>query len=158
MGIRGLDALGSSLADRIAKSRQGAAAGMFQAANRIITEAKQLAPVETGALRGSGYVTLPEDDFSTIRVRLGFGGPASAYASVQERHDEYHHDVGQAHYLGDAIEHNKAAIIPIIREAVRASMEGSPPAVAGEHPTSAGEFEAHHQRQGRARDAHGRWI
>jgi hypothetical protein len=54
-------------------------------------------PVKDGILRGSGYVELNAD--GELRVTLGFGGPAGAYAVPQHERLDYRHTVGEAKYL-----------------------------------------------------------
>lgn len=62
--------------------------------------AKDLTPVDTGALKNSGIVDLPVISGSDVAVKIGFGGAASDYAEVQ--HEElsyYHKPPTQAKYL-----------------------------------------------------------
>ncbi|HXH11157.1 MAG TPA: HK97 gp10 family phage protein [Alphaproteobacteria bacterium] len=72
---------------------------LFQVGEQIMTEAKALTPVDTGALRASGTVLPPEQDGTTVRVVLGFGGPAIPYALRQHEDVTLRHTVGQAKFL-----------------------------------------------------------
>ena len=66
----------------------------------IMKESKRLVPVDTGVLKRSGYVTMPIESNTGIRVELGYGGPATAYALVQhERTDFDHPGGGEAKFL-----------------------------------------------------------
>jgi hypothetical protein len=73
---------------------------LYQEGNDILRAAKVLTPVDTGVLKGSGFVNRPEVTGAEVSVTLGFGGAASAYAEVQ--HEElsyYHKPPTQAKYL-----------------------------------------------------------
>lgn len=68
---------------------------LFKEATGIMTVSKaSFVPVDTGALRSTGYVK-PAQDF----VELGYGGPAAPYALVVHEDLEAHHTVGSAKYL-----------------------------------------------------------
>lgn len=60
-----------------------AAYGQYEALQTIIIDAKNRAPVDTGALRDSGYVAAPDVRGGQSRVEAGFGGYASPYAARQ---------------------------------------------------------------------------
>lgn len=68
-----------------------------------MTEAKRRTPVDTGALRGSGHVTGPKRSGNTLKVMLGFGGPAAPYALRVHEDMEVWHRVGQAKFLESTI-------------------------------------------------------
>lgn len=53
-------------------------------------------PKKTGDLARSGKVTGPD---SRGAVRLSFGGSAAPYALIQHERLDYHHDLGEPHYL-----------------------------------------------------------
>lgn len=89
-------------------SRLGKA--LYVEAQRILAESQPLVPVDTGALRASGFVTPPERNGDTVSVELGYGGPAAqvnaktgesaaGYALYVHENLEAHHPVGQALYL-----------------------------------------------------------
>jgi cation transport ATPase len=76
------------------------AAALWNEGTRIMNQAKDLVPVDTTALQGSGMVDFPVISGSDVSVKMGFGGAASAYAKVQ--HEElsyYHKPPTQAKYL-----------------------------------------------------------
>lgn len=72
-------------------------AELYQEGQGIVTQAQGLAPVKTGALRGSGYVAEPERVGDTVRVEMGFGGPAAPYALI------VHEDLNAFHKVGEAL-------------------------------------------------------
>jgi len=76
------------------------AAALWNEGNRIMGRAKDIVPVDTTALQGSGVVDFAVISGSDVSVTMGFGGPAKAYAEVQ--HEElsyYHKPPTQAKYL-----------------------------------------------------------
>lgn len=79
---------------------QGAAAGVLrQEAELLMTQAKGLTPVDTGALRASGHVQPPEETATGVAVTLGFGGPVVEYAVYVHEDLAASHPVGQAKFL-----------------------------------------------------------
>lgn len=96
-------------------------AGIYAVAVDIIKEAKRRAPVDTGALQASGYVTMP----SGGTLELGFGGYGRTsrsgtfpekYAIIQHEFD-YDHAVGESHYLLHAIDNALSGRGGLIRAA-----------------------------------------
>lgn len=73
---------------------------LYQQAERILTVSKMdYVPVDTGALRASGFVEPPIVQGPRVSVDLGFGGPAAPYAVLVHENLTAHHPVGQAKYL-----------------------------------------------------------
>lgn len=76
------------------------ASALFQEAEIIMTAAKQdFVPVDTGALRASGFVEPPLLTPTGASITLGFGGPAAPYAVIVHEDLTKRHPVGQAKYL-----------------------------------------------------------
>lgn len=91
--MRALRLLGEKAPDAMGKS-------LYQEGNDILRAAKVLTPIDTGVLRGSAFVNLPEVNGSEVSVTLGYGQAAKDYAEVQ--HEElsyYHKPPTQAKYL-----------------------------------------------------------
>jgi hypothetical protein len=80
------------LGGRIVKA---ANAALYQEANSIMNESKQIVPVDTGVLKASGRVEKPVDDGYTIGVTLGYGGAASAYAEIVHEDPTARHKPGK---------------------------------------------------------------
>jgi hypothetical protein len=87
------------------------AQALYEEANRIFLEAQLLTPIDTGALRGSGYVSMPEVDSKSAKVSIRYGGAAAPYAIyVHERIDApsgnpvYHRPPTQAKFLSVPID------------------------------------------------------
>jgi hypothetical protein len=75
------------------------APALYQEAEAIMTQAKMLTPVDTGALRASGHVRRPVVSAQSVSVTLGFGGTAAPYAVYVHEDLTKRHPVGQAKYL-----------------------------------------------------------
>jgi hypothetical protein len=88
-----------------------AAGALYREAQRIITTSKAgFVPVDSGALRSSGFVEPPQITGHQISVTMGFGGSAGrgnqgetndrdvGYALVVHEVQVFH-PVGQSHYL-----------------------------------------------------------
>ncbi len=77
-------------------------------AERVMTKAKRLTPVDLGTLRASGVVHSPEITPRRVVVELGFGGAAAAYALVQHERLDFIHTVGQAKFLEQPVNEAQA--------------------------------------------------
>lgn len=111
--VEGASRVGQRLA-RVAALEPSVAAGvLYRSAEEILTQAKRLTPVDTGALRASGHVQLPVSEPTRgVGVELGFGGVAGAgnqggesnpedvgYALIVHEDLLARHTVGQPKYL-----------------------------------------------------------
>src|SRR4029434_8732072 len=98
--VSGLDQVFKNLEATSEQIIQALARALYEDGGALLKEAQAITPWEFGVLVGSGYVTLPEITGSKIKVVLGFGGAAQAYAEiVHERLDVYHKPPTQAKYL-----------------------------------------------------------
>ena len=79
------------------------AGALNEEAERVMTRAKRLTPVDTGTLRASGIVESPEFRRFEVIITLGFGGPAAPYAIFVHERTEIRHTVGQPKFLEDAV-------------------------------------------------------
>lgn len=82
--MRALRLLGEKAPDAMGKA-------LYQEGNDILREAKVLTPVDTGVLKGSAFVNLPEVSGAEVSVTLGYGQAASAYAEIQHEELSYYH-------------------------------------------------------------------
>jgi hypothetical protein len=89
------------LREHLQKRPDQVAAALYQEAQVIMTEAKRRTPVDTGALRASGHVGLPEREGSKLTVPMSFG---TEYAIYVHENLEAKHPVGQARFLASAVE------------------------------------------------------
>lgn len=127
ISIAGSAAFKAKIAQALEAGKTAASAGLYAGGNVIMEEAKRRSPVDTGAMRGSGYVTLPEERGSTIVVEVGFGGPAGDYAAEQHENMTYRHPVGQAKYLESAMDDKAGDARDTIAAVAAASLGKGPP-------------------------------
>lgn len=97
--IKGLDRLFAKLEHGKQTRPQAVAAALYQEAETIMAAAKEITPLDTGALRNSGHVQLPVITPQQVTVRMGFGGAAASYAIYVHENLTARHPVGQAKYL-----------------------------------------------------------
>ena len=82
------------------KSPLAVAQAIYEEANKIFAQSQILVPVDTGVLRGSGWVSAPQQGPSGYFVDIFYGGPAAPYALyVHEILGNYHNPPTQAKYL-----------------------------------------------------------
>lgn len=102
--ITGLDRFLARLAAAPMVAEIATAGALYRVANRIFAESQREVPVDTGTLRASGHVTLPEQRGAELAVTIGYGGAAQAYAFiVHERLDAFHAPPTKAKYLEDPV-------------------------------------------------------
>lgn len=111
--MKGLKELRAALKKVREDAHAAADRAVYVAGNEVMTDAKMRAPIDTGVLRASGYVTLPENG----KVELGFGGAAAEYALVQHERTEFRHETGEAKFLENAI--NAVDVEGIVGEEMR---------------------------------------
>jgi hypothetical protein len=85
--------------------------GVRDAADVVLQEAIERAPQETGELRNSGAV-----DSEGLEATVYFDTP---YAVRQHEELGYHHEVGEAKYLENAVIASREKVGAVISEAVR---------------------------------------
>lgn len=116
---------------------RSAAAGLYAVGETTMTEAKRQVPVDLGALKGSGYVSLPEISGDSVTVELGFGGPAKDYAVIQHEELGYRHpDGGKAKFLEDPLNQIAPASGELMARVARASLTAGGPPVVATGPTT----------------------
>lgn len=82
---------------------QTAAAALHAEHELIMTTAKRLTPVDTGALRASGYVRQPMIRNNEVISQGGFGGSSAPYAIYVHERLDVRHPIGQAKFYESAI-------------------------------------------------------
>ena len=80
--IDGLEDLIQKLKTGKQKFRENAAKKMYQFAEEVMTDSKEVVPVLTGALMNTGKVFLPVEDATSITVDLGYGDESVDYALI----------------------------------------------------------------------------
>lgn len=98
--IRTLKRIADRFPDRVGRA-------IYQEAQIEMTESKRRVPVDTGVLRASGMVSLPEREGRNISVTLSYGGAAEDYAIPVHENLEAHHTNGQAKYLESVLNESR---------------------------------------------------
>ena len=89
-------------------------------AEQIMTQAKRLTPVMTGALRASGQVVADE---TRARVVLGFGNSAVGYAVPVHENLQARHPGGQAKFLEQPLMEALRGMDARLAAAIKADVE-----------------------------------
>ena len=97
--IEGIPQLRAALERAKDRAAPAMAAALLIEAEGAMRESRELVPVDTGALRGSGIVLAPEVTMTGVSVDFGYGGTAADYAVIQHERTDLRHTVGQAKFL-----------------------------------------------------------
>jgi hypothetical protein len=111
--VLGLEDVKKNLNREIAAIKGRTYAGLLAAGLFVEGEAKALAPVDTGALKNSGYTRKAP---GPLAVEVGF---SAAYAIFVHENLEARHHVGQAKFLQTPLDTKRAQILAIIQERAR---------------------------------------
>ena len=98
--IQGLDGVLKRMGAIGLAAEKSIASALYAEAQLVMTRSKaEFVPVDTGALRASGYVAKPAWSGSKVTVEMGFGGPSASYALKVHEDLETPHRTGSAKYL-----------------------------------------------------------
>ena len=127
--LKGLHDVVSNLQGAVNGIKNGSGKGLADGCLEILGIAVERAPVDTGDLRGSGFLDLDGEQYAqgeaagsvsvvssvpenTTEALLGFNAP---YAAGQHEHTEYDHPRGgQPKYLESAIVENQDRLLALI--------------------------------------------
>lgn len=125
--LDGFDQMVGKMAKSPERFKRAVGAGMYAAANNVMTASLEIVPVDSGALKGSGYVTLPEESGSgELVVEMGYGGDAKEYAERQHEDTSLQHkDGGQAKYLQRPYMEKAGGILKTIAMNARAAFRAN---------------------------------
>jgi len=109
--------------------------GLYREGLGIMAASQGLVPVDTSALRSSGYVLPPEYDDKSVIVYLGYGGPAAkinpktgestaGYALYVHENLDAFHPVGTAKYLELPFDQAKRGMDERLAQAMRQAAHG----------------------------------
>lgn len=129
---KSISALLSQYGERAEKSL---GAQLYREAQGIMASSQGLVPVDTGALRSSGYVKEPEREGDQVVVTLGYGGPAAkinpksgestdGYAIHVHENLDAVHKVGTAKFLELPFDQAKSGMAGRIANNIRADLHG----------------------------------
>lgn len=79
---------------------RAAGRGLYTGGEAIMAVSKRRTPVDTGRLRASAWVSLPERHGNRVRVNLNYG---TEYAIFVHEILSARHNVGQAKFLASAV-------------------------------------------------------
>lgn len=90
---------------------------LFDVAETILNESKELVPVDVGTLKNSGQVEDPKRDANGVEVEITYGGDAKAYAwRVHEDMKARHKDGQTAKYLEKPVMAYRDKFVRIVSE------------------------------------------
>ena len=84
---------------------------LYAIGQNVRTDAMEHTPVDTGTLRASHYVALPERVGNRIVTEVGAGGWAKSYAVPVHDRTWVHHKVGEAKWLENAFKRLSATFL-----------------------------------------------
>ena len=76
------------------KALKASKAALYAEAEGIMTQSKEIVPIDTTTLRQSGTVLLPEVKDGKVTVTMGYGGNAEPYSLIVHEDLEAHHPRG----------------------------------------------------------------
>lgn len=123
--LRGLEELQRRLDLTQEALTKGVAAGLYAVGQNIRSTSMELAPVDTGALRSSHYVTEPEGlevGRPTVTIGCG-GGPAQPYAIVQHERLDLRHPEGGAKFLEKAATQEAETALGVVARQAKSYLE-----------------------------------
>lgn len=108
---------------------------MYKEAIGIMAASQGLVPVDTSALRSSGYVQEPVREGNRVVVTLGYGGPAAkinsktgestdGYAIIVHENLEAFHPVGSAKFLEMPFDQARRGMSARVAAGIRSDMHG----------------------------------
>jgi len=123
--VKGLDKVVNNIKNLTGDIQQNLVGILYQEGEGLISEAKEEVPVDTGALRASGYVRWPEYQGNTVTVQVGFGGAAAPYALIVHENLEAHHNPPtKAKYLEDPFNRRATTLDQRIGNKLKAKLGG----------------------------------
>lgn len=117
-GERGFGRLKATLKQVPQKALIAAAFGSYEAMQEVMKDARRRAPVDTGRMRASGYVSAPEVRGGSSRVDAGFGGPSEKYV-LRVHNDPKHAKTGEPFFFQNALDAGEGLIREVVRKWVR---------------------------------------
>lgn len=140
INLKGGDALLRKMRALGVSGLRAGARSLQESAENIMTISKRdFVPVETGTLRSSGIVQLPEISRDSVSVKLGYGGPAAPYAIYVHENPragktggvspsgviyKRYSKVGQWKYLETPVKRNSSNIVRKLKRDLDAAFKG----------------------------------
>lgn len=111
-GVRGVQAFIRAIRDHKKSSGKKMERGLLRAGLALQAFSQMLAPVDTGAMKNSARTTKKGSGFDAV-VTVKY---LVDYAIHVHERDDLHHDIGQAHFLSDAVIDNEETLRYIVKE------------------------------------------
>ncbi len=94
---------------------------VMSAGQRVLSEATQRAPIDTGALRGSGNLAVGDGECA---VSFNARNPRNGYPYCIRQHEEVfnHPRGGRDHYLSSVIDEDSGEIMRAMADAIRGAL------------------------------------
>ena len=108
------------------KALQASKAALYAEAEGIMTQSKEIVPIDTTTLRQSGTVLLPEVQDGKVSVTMGYGGNAEDYALKQ--HEDltlFHPNGGTAKFLEIPLKQAAGGMLTRIAADIKKAVKGS---------------------------------
>jgi len=98
-------------------------ASLYQEGEAIMTESKNIVPVDIANLKDSGHVSPPKTAGNRTTIELGYGGPAAPYAIFVHEDMTAQHTSGQsAKYLSIPFNKRKRGFGSKLAQRIRAAL------------------------------------
>jgi len=97
--LTGVKKLDKKLKKYTSRTLEEVAVHLNREAEGIMSQSKELVPVDTGTLRSSGHVKDAVIKGRKVQVQLGYGGAGAEYAKIVHEDLNAFHTVGMAKYL-----------------------------------------------------------
>ncbi len=126
--LQGLDEMLGNIAGAPGRILRAAGGALYRRGEVIMADSKEhFVPVDQEILRDSGYVGLPEFVDDGVRVTLGYGGAAEAYAAVQHEDMSLNHpNGGGPKYLERPLLEHGQHLLPDLADDIRADLGIAP--------------------------------
>lgn len=125
--ISGMDKLIEKLGAMGPKVKKAAETELYQIAEEVMANSKEIVPVDKGTLMSTGHVDPPVETDKGASINMGYGGPAAPYAlAVHENLDPRVHWTRPGSgpkYLERPLEEMKPNITPRVRQAILESLK-----------------------------------
>ena len=119
--LRGLKDIQRRLAALSVSGKAAVARRLYAEAQSILNVARNLTPIDTGFLRQSAFVELPEINGDMVRVTLGY---AAEYAVPVHEDLSVHHPKGSAKFLEIPFRQWQVGGLSSLADGVRAAIAG----------------------------------
>lgn len=94
-----------------AQAERGMGIAIHEEARQQLDRSQILVPVDTGALKGSGFVGTVQRWARGLEVKFGYGSPYAIY----QHYGNYEHDDGRKNFLADPVKYSRRGLVARIK-------------------------------------------